>query len=546
MVPDVVTSKATKSADAHQRDPQRHASTARAKPATTSSSGATTPALGSSTTHARHSRAGRSKSLRDARRTARRHDLLLPPGGRKRKRHQLRHRSREFTTPTAVEGLSTGPVQNLQPDERHADRLALAQRLRRPLLLPVGPDRRLRQHEPRTAGHRRRRRRGSGGGRSSDLERSEQPNTTLPLPPRRPKTASARPSAPTRSSRPPARRGSQTNRRAAIGHEEATINAKVNPDELATHLPLRIRRNDAPMGPKSRSGGEHRLGLDPVAVSAPLSLKLGVTYHFRVVAKTKRGTTTGPDQKFTTIPPAPVDATYATGRERHRSDAAHAGQPAGQRHAPSTSSTAPKAARPAPGACTDIPAPPGEDIGAGEEDVARSVRAQRPDARHHLPLPRARDQLAGHAPKAPSARSRPSSPNGSSRCPTTAPGRWSPRRTRQGAPVEALTREGGLILASEDGNALTYVVDGALGEEVQGNRSPEWQQVLATRGRAAGARRTSPRRAAKRKGVTPPVRRRSTSSSRPTCRVALVEPAGPGRGTAAGARRDAGHDVPAR
>ncbi len=50
-----------------------------------------------------------------------------------------------------------------------------------------------------------------------------------------------------------------------------------------------------------------------------------------------------------------------------------------------------------------------------------------------------------------------------------------------GAPVEALTREGGWILASEDGNALTYVVDGALGEEVQGNRSPEWQQVLATR-----------------------------------------------------------------
>ena len=53
---------------------------------------------------------------------------------------------------------------------------------------------------------------------------------------------------------------------------------------------------------------------------------------------------------------------------------------------------------------------------------------------------------------------------------------------KQGAPVEALTREGGLILSSENGNALTYVVDNALGEEVQGNRSPEWQQVLAARG----------------------------------------------------------------
>ena len=54
-----------------------------------------------------------------------------------------------------------------------------------------------------------------------------------------------------------------------------------------------------------------------------------------------------------------------------------------------------------------------------------------------------------------------------------------------GAPVEALTREGGVILASEDGNRLTYVVDGALGEDVEGNRSPEWQQVLATRGATA-------------------------------------------------------------
>jgi hypothetical protein len=50
-----------------------------------------------------------------------------------------------------------------------------------------------------------------------------------------------------------------------------------------------------------------------------------------------------------------------------------------------------------------------------------------------------------------------------------------------GASVEALTREGGLILGAEDGQALTYVVSGPLGEEVEGNRTPEMQQVLATR-----------------------------------------------------------------
>ena len=53
---------------------------------------------------------------------------------------------------------------------------------------------------------------------------------------------------------------------------------------------------------------------------------------------------------------------------------------------------------------------------------------------------------------------------------------------KQGGAVEALTIEGGLILASEDGNELTYVTEGALLGEAQGNRSPEMQQVLAVRG----------------------------------------------------------------
>ncbi len=53
---------------------------------------------------------------------------------------------------------------------------------------------------------------------------------------------------------------------------------------------------------------------------------------------------------------------------------------------------------------------------------------------------------------------------------------------KHGASIEALTREGGLILAGEDGDALTYVTSGAISEEAQANRSPEMQQVLATRG----------------------------------------------------------------
>jgi hypothetical protein len=52
---------------------------------------------------------------------------------------------------------------------------------------------------------------------------------------------------------------------------------------------------------------------------------------------------------------------------------------------------------------------------------------------------------------------------------------------KHGAPVEALTREGGVILAAEDGDSITYVADGSVVEEPQGNRSPEDQQIMATR-----------------------------------------------------------------
>ena len=51
-----------------------------------------------------------------------------------------------------------------------------------------------------------------------------------------------------------------------------------------------------------------------------------------------------------------------------------------------------------------------------------------------------------------------------------------------GASIEALTREGGVIVASETGSALTYVTSGFGAEDAQGNRAPEKQQVLATRG----------------------------------------------------------------
>jgi len=55
---------------------------------------------------------------------------------------------------------------------------------------------------------------------------------------------------------------------------------------------------------------------------------------------------------------------------------------------------------------------------------------------------------------------------------------------KDGAEPEPLTKEGGVIQASESGEAITYVADGPIpaGYEPEGNRNPEYTQVLSTRG----------------------------------------------------------------
>ncbi len=177
-----------------------------------------------------------------------------------------------------------------------------------------------------------------------------------------------------------------------------------------------------------------------------------------------------------------------------------------------------------PSACTNMPVPPGEDVGEGNEDVPGEVKLNglTPGTTYHY---RVLDSNSL------------GTTEGSERSFTTQQERpfalpddraWemvSPPN-KQGAPVEALTREGGLILAAENGNALTYVVDGALGEEAQGNRSPEMQQILATRTPQGWSSQNIVTPNSKAYGVAPgnPAEYQFFS---PDLSLALVEPFGP-------------------
>jgi hypothetical protein len=259
-----------------------------------------------------------------------------------------------------------------------------------------------------------------------------------------------------------------------IGHEEATVHARIDPDGLATSY--RVQYGETTSYGSEAPGSSIGSGSEPVAVSVTLKeLQLGVTYHYRVVAKNEAATTYGPDQIVTTLAVASIDQTYATGVSAGAATLHAEINPLGHdTHYYFQYGTQDCQVRPS--ACTDIPAAPGEDIGEGETDWEGSQVLAGLEANTTYYYCVLVSNSLGTS-------------EGRERTFTTALQALPDERVwemvtppdKGGAPVEALTREGGWILASEHGDALTYVVDGALGQEAQGNRSPEAQQVLATR-----------------------------------------------------------------
>jgi hypothetical protein len=266
-----------------------------------------------------------------------------------------------------------------------------------------------------------------------------------------------------------------------ISQTEATIHAKINPDQIDTTY--RFQYGETPAyGSEQPVGGEDiGPGSAPVKVAATLvGLKVGGTYHFRVIAENAAGITTGQEQTFTTVPSAPVDASYVTTVGATEATLHALVNPLGN-DTTYQFQYGTQSCQEDPGACTVIPAAP-EDIGNGSLDVAReaTLTGLAPATTYHYRVIDSNVLGATEGTErlfTTQAEERPGTaalPDGRAWEMVTPP-------DKGGAPVEALTREGGLILASEQGNALTYVVNGALGEEVQGNRSPEWQQMLATR-----------------------------------------------------------------
>jgi hypothetical protein len=310
-----------------------------------------------------------------------------------------------------------------------------------------------------------------------------------------------------------------------IGHEQATINAKINPGELATSYRFEYGETTAYGTEVPLGGGSIPAGEAAVAVSASLTgLKLGVTYHYRVVASNSAPPSTfSSDQTFTTVPPAPVDATFATEVAATTATLNTRVNPLGHdTHFYFQYGT--ESCKVNPAACTNVPAPPGIDIGAGETDQSASqpLSGLAPGTTYFY---RVLDSNALGSTEGPERTFTTQTeeplgfvlPDGRAWEMVTPP--------VKAAPVEALTKEGGLILSSEDGDSLTYVTYGSVGEGAQGNRSPEVSQILATRGAQSWSSRDIATPSTEAKGVTAG-QAPEYQFFTPDLSTALVEPAG--------------------
>ena len=134
-----------------------------------------------------------------------------------------------------------------------------------------------------------------------------------------------------------------------------------------------------------------------------------------------------------------------------------------------------------PAACTDVPLHPGADLGSGFGDRSASLPLSGLKAgTDYFYRVIASNSSGSSESQSQSFQTLPSPavlPDGRS---------WelvSPTE-KGGGSVEPLTKEGGLIQAAAPGGAIAYIANAPFGEQIEGNRALEPNQILATRSTA--------------------------------------------------------------
>ena len=134
-----------------------------------------------------------------------------------------------------------------------------------------------------------------------------------------------------------------------------------------------------------------------------------------------------------------------------------------------------------PASCTDVPAPPGADAGAGFSDVPVSVEAAglKPSTTYYYRVVAA--NAHGEAEGDETFASITTLPSAEGLLPDGRAWEMVSPTEKDGSGIEPLRKEGGLIQSSLDGAAITYVANGPIVPEPEGSRAPYPTQAIATR-----------------------------------------------------------------
>jgi hypothetical protein len=257
-----------------------------------------------------------------------------------------------------------------------------------------------------------------------------------------------------------------------FGQTNATLQGQVNPGGFASTYRFEYGETTAYGTNTPIPDGEIGSGEEPVSLpAATLSgLKVASTYHYRVVASNSQGTVHGPDRQFTTVAGALIDA-FAT-------------------EVVSTSATLNAQINPlgshthyyfqygvSTAYASSGPNPPVADVGAGESSRAVSLRLQslQPSTVYHYRV-LAENSLGVVASADQTFTTQAAS--GEFALPDGRVWELVSPANKNGALIEPIGE--GLLQASEDGGAIAYLSRAPIGADPMGNA--QQAQILSVRG----------------------------------------------------------------
>ena len=135
-----------------------------------------------------------------------------------------------------------------------------------------------------------------------------------------------------------------------------------------------------------------------------------------------------------------------------------------------------------PASCTDVPSPPGSNIGEGFSDQGVSIELEGLKASTTYYYRIIATNEHGQAEGAETFGSITTLPSAEAVLPDGRAWEMVSPPEKDGSGIEPLRNEGGLIQASEDGNSIAYIANGPIVPEAEGSRAPYPTQAIATRG----------------------------------------------------------------